>query len=66
MLNTCPAQIEFIRQSIVHNVRVDGRRNTTRRIPIIKTDVITHLAGSSYTYFEYENVEVYTGIKIKV
>ena len=51
MLNTCPAQIEFIRQSIVHNVRVDGRRNTTRRIPIIKTDVITHLAGSSYTYF---------------
>ncbi len=53
MLNTCLAQSQFIKQSIAHNIRIDGRNSQTRRTPIIKTDVIAHLPGSSYVYLEY-------------
>jgi exosome complex RNA-binding protein Rrp42 (RNase PH superfamily) len=56
MLNTCQAQRDLIRQSILHNIRIDGRKNSTKRTPIIKTDVIAHLPGSSYIYLEYENI----------
>ena len=66
MLNTCQAQRDLIRQSVLHNIRIDGRKNSTKRTPIIKTDVIAHLPGSSYIYLEYENISIYTGIKIKI
>lgn len=56
MLNTCQAQRDLIRQLIMHNIRIDGRKNSTKRMPMIKTDVIAHLPGSSYIYLEYENI----------
>lgn len=37
-----------------------------KRSPNVKTNVIAHLPGSSYVNLEYENVEIYTGIKIKI
>ena len=45
-----PAQTQFIKQSILHNIRVDGRNNWKRRTPTIKTNVLPHLPGSSYVY----------------
>lgn len=56
MLNSCQAERDFIKQSIMNNIRVDGRRNTGRRSLVIKKEVISHLPGSSYVYIEYENV----------
>lgn len=66
MLNTCQAQRDFIRQSIMANIRLDGRKNNSRRTPTVKKEVIAHLPGSSYVYIEYENVEIYTGVKINL
>lgn len=56
MLNTCESQKKFIKQSVLHNIRIDGRRNNSKRVPIIQKDVISHLPGSSYLYMEYENI----------
>jgi exosome complex RNA-binding protein Rrp42 (RNase PH superfamily) len=53
MLQCCSAQREFIKQSITHNIRIDGRNTQTRRSLVIKSDVITHLPGSSYIYLMY-------------
>ena len=60
------AQSHFIRQSLTHNIRIDGRTNLTKRKPTTKLNVLPHLIGSSYIFYEYEHVEVYTGVKLKL
>ena len=66
LISSSPAQAQMIKQSIAHNIRVDGRKNWERRTPVIKTGVLPHLPGSSYTYLHHENIEIYTGIKLKM
>ena len=56
LIGTSPAQTQLIKQSIVHNIRVDGRKNWARRTPVVKTGVLPHLPGSSYIYLLHENI----------
>lgn len=66
LLASSPAQTQFIKQAVLHNLRIDGRTNWAKRTPLITTDVLPHLPGSSYAYLQHENIEIYTGIKLKM
>ena len=69
MLNkiiSSPQQHELVLSAIKFGKRIDGRTPTEARNTIIKTNILPHLPGSSYGCIQYENMEVYVGVKAKV